>query len=161
MARTAAPAAALVLALATTAPAVAVEFRDPLDDQPLGVPLPQGEDLTQAVRTFHQTGENPYAGNARAIGEGAALYDGNCAACHMPGGSGGMGPSFLDQQWNYPRAATAVGQFEVLWAGATGAMQSFADRLSQDDMLKIIAHIADLRRKAGIGEEMAKQPGAE
>ncbi|MBF0374973.1 MAG: c-type cytochrome [Alphaproteobacteria bacterium] len=150
--------AAAFLPLATPAPAAAVEFRHPLDDKPLDVPLPLDEARTEAVETFHKTGENPYIGNAQATEEGATLYDENCAACHMPEGSGGMGPSFLDEQWNYPRNKTAVGQFEVLWAGATGAMQSFKDRLTQDDMLKVIAHIADLRRQAGVGEEMAKQP---
>lgn len=149
-------AAALAGALLGAVPAAAqVDFRHPLDNRPIDVPLPDGPELTAAVQSFHDTGRNPYLGDPEAAAAGRDLYLRWCQACHKPDGSGGMGPSFLDETWNYPRSATALGQFEVIWAGATGAMQPFKGRLSQDDILKVIAHIDALRRRAG-GEEKAE-----
>jgi cytochrome c-L len=66
----------------------------------------------------------------------------------MPDGSGRMGPSLIDDNWKYNRAATPVGQFEIIYAGATGAMQAFGDRLSPDEILKVIAYTDHLREQA-------------
>lgn len=153
------PSVAVALALAFLLPAVAlaeVSFRHPLDNQPITVPLPEGGTLTEAVRTFHETGTDPYIGQAEAVAAGKAVYDEWCQACHMPNGSGRMGPSFLDEDWNYPRTKDALGKFEVIWAGATGAMQSFKDRLSQDQILQVIAYIEELRARRPRGEEQAE-----
>ena len=65
----------------------------------------------------------------------------------MPDGSGRLGPSLIDDTWRYERASTTVGQFEIIYAGATGAMQAFGDRLSQDEILKIIAYTDHLRQQ--------------
>ena len=49
--------------------------------------------------------------------------------------------------WTYPRSATDVGMFEVIYGGASGAMQSFARRgMTQDQMLKIIAYVRSLAK---------------
>lgn len=149
---------ALLCCLAALPARAEVTFRHALDDKPLAVPLPEGDKLTEAVRTFHQSGEDPYIGKAEALSEGKAVYDEWCQACHKPDGSGGMGPSFLDNDWNNSRASTALGKFEIIWGGASGAMQPFKDRLTQDQILKVIAHIEDLRAKAGVGQEMATEP---
>ena len=122
-----------------------VEFRDPLNDDPLDIELPA--DASEAARTFFENGENPYQGDEQAIAEGRQLYDRWCASCHMPDGSGRLGPSLIDGAWRYERGHTPVGQFEVIHAGATGAMQPFGDRLSPDEILKIIAYINDLREQ--------------
>lgn len=122
-----------------------VVFQDPLDNSPLEVPLPEDDTLTEAVAQFHKTGENIYDGDADALAAGKKLYAQWCQACHLTDGSGRIGPSFIDDRYNYPRTDTAVGKFEMVWAGGTGAMQSFADRLSQDQILEIIAHINSLR----------------
>lgn len=122
-----------------------VEFRDPLTDEPLAIELPA--DASEAARTFFATGENPYRGDAQAIAEGRQLYDRWCASCHMPDGSGRLGPSLVDDTWRYERAHTPVGQFEIIHAGATGAMQPFGDRLSPDEILKIIAYTDHLREQ--------------
>ena len=141
--RWAGPAAFVLLA---TLPAMAaVTFLDPLNDQPLAVPLPEGDQRTPAVERFHQTGENAYVGDQAALTDGKAVWDEYCQACHMPDGSGRIGPSMLDEQWNHPRDNTDVGMFEIIWAGGAGAMQSFKDRLSQDQMLRVIAYIHQLR----------------
>ncbi len=63
----------------------------------------------------------------------------------MPDGTGRIGPSLVDDEWKYPRADTDVGRFEVIYAGAAGAMQAFGRRMDQDQILKVMAYIEKLR----------------
>jgi cytochrome c-L len=118
-----------------------VQFRDPLNDEPLDIPR---EDVSAAAAQFHATGENPYAGDEQAIAEGATLYKRWCQACHLPDGTGRIGPSLVDEQWKYERAGTDVGKFEIIYAGGAGAMQAFGQRLSQDEILRLIAFLDTL-----------------
>jgi cytochrome c-L len=122
-----------------------VVFRDPLTNQVLDVP---DEDVTAAVEEFHRTGENRYSGDEEAAAEGRVLYNRWCQACHLPAGTGRIGPSLVDDRWRYPRAETDVGVFEVIHAGGAGAMQAFGDRLSQDEILRVMAYIDELREQA-------------
>jgi cytochrome c-L len=122
-----------------------VEFRDPLTNEPLAITMPP--DASEEVRTFFATGENPYHGDEQAIAEGKQLYTRWCASCHMPDGSGRMGPSLIDGTSKYERADTPVGQFEIIYAGATGAMQPFGNRLSAEEILKVIAYTDHLREQ--------------
>lgn len=115
-----------------------VVFLDPLNDSPLEIP---SDDVTDAVERFHATGENPYAGDEAAIEAGEALYGKLCAACHLTDGTGRIGPSLVDDTWQYPRTGTDKGQFEIIYAGGAGAMQAFSKRISQDEMLKVIAYL--------------------
>jgi cytochrome c-L len=144
------PSRALVfaaLAVAVTIPALAVEFRNALDDSPLDLsPIP-GETFTDAVKAFQESGKNPYAGNAEAAAEGKKLYDANCQVCHKPDGSGGMGPSLIDDTVVNARANTDLGRFEIIHSGAAGAMRPFSKRgITQDQILKMIAYIDTLRK---------------
>jgi cytochrome c-L len=125
-----------------------VRFLDPLGNQPLDVPPPEGDARTAAVERFRATGENAYDGDPAATAEGQAIWDEYCQACHLPDGTGRIGPNLVDDQAVRPRTNTDVGRFEILWAGGAGAMQSFADRLSQDQMLKVIAYVNRLRERA-------------
>jgi len=141
------PAVAFIALAIAAAPAIAVEFRSALDDSPIDVAPIKGEEFTDAVKSFHETGENPYNGNADAIAAGKALYNENCQVCHKPDGSGGMGPSLIDDTVVNARANTDVGMFEVIHSGAAGAMRPFSKRgMTQDQMLKIIAYIHTLKK---------------
>jgi cytochrome c-L len=124
-----------------------VEFRDPLTDEPLDIEVPA--DASEEVKGFFETGENPYHGDEQAIAEGKQLYTRWCASCHMPDGSGRMGPSLIDDTSKYERGHTPVGQFEIIYAGATGAMGPFKDRLSSEEILKVIAYTDHLRGEQG------------
>jgi cytochrome c-L len=118
-----------------------VQFRDPLNDEPLDI---SRQDVSAAVAEFHATGENPYAGDEQAIAEGGALYKRWCQACHLPDGTGRIGPSLVDEQWKYERTGTEVGKFEIIYVGGAGAMQAFGQRLSQDEILRLIAFLETL-----------------
>jgi cytochrome c-L len=120
-------------------------FRHVIDDAPLDVRLQPGEPATEAVKRFHETGENAYVGDPAAIAEGKQHYETWCQSCHLPDGSGRIGPSLVDDQYGYPRTRTDVGMFEIIFGGGAGAMQPFKDRLTQDQILKLIAYLRTLR----------------
>jgi cytochrome c-L len=124
-----------------------IEFRHALDNSPLEIKPRPNEVETEAVREFRATGTNRYLQQEQALAQGKRLYQTHCQACHLPDGSGRLGPSLIGDKWIRERAATDVGMFEIVYGGASGAMQSFAKRgLSQDDMLKIIAYVRSLKR---------------
>jgi cytochrome c-L len=144
------PSAAVALAIVVLcAPtrAQSVVFKDPLDDTPIEIKRLPDEKETDAVKEFHATGQIRYLTDASALEEGKDLYVRHCQTCHLPDGSGRLGPSLITDDWKYKRVATDVGMFEVIYAGAAGAMQSFFRRgVTQDETLKIIAYVRTLKK---------------
>ena len=140
------PATFFSLALAGAALAE-VQFRNALDDSPIDAKPIKGEVFTDAVNKFHETGVNPYNGNAEVIAAIKENYEEKCAACHMSDGTGRIGPSLVDDEVANKRANTDVGMFEIIHSGASGAMRSFADRgMTQDEMLRLIAYVHSLKK---------------
>jgi cytochrome c-L len=143
---------AAVPALAQQAPSAQpaasgpVEFRTLIGDKPIEIPADQ---VTPAFERFRQTGENPYAGDPAAVAEGKKLYAKLCQACHMPDGSGRIGPSLRDDQWRHPRLDTEAGRFEIIHSGGAGAMQAFSPRMSLDEILQVMAYIDSFRSAGG------------
>lgn len=131
----------------TAASGDGIEFRHALTGKPLDMDMQSDEELTEAVETFHQTGENPYAGDEDAIAAGKKTYDKLCAACHLKDGSGRIGPNLTDDTWTRERTDTEVGRFEVIYGGGAGAMQAFGKRMDQDDILKVMAYIDTFRQE--------------
>jgi cytochrome c(L) len=123
------------------------QLRHPLDNKPLQLNLMPADRVTPAVEQFLKTGSNPYNGNAAAIAAGKKLYAQWCASCHLADGTGRMGSNLTDAQVTYPRSNTDAGIFEVVYAGGTGAMQAFGNRIPQDDILKIAGFVNTLRKK--------------
>jgi cytochrome c-L len=121
-----------------------VTFLHPLDDRPIELTLRPDQEITPAVEEFHRTAENPYRGDPEAIAVGERLYRQWCQVCHMPDGSGRMGPSLIDDSYRYPRTHTDQGMFEVIYAGGAGAMQAFGQRMDQDEILKLMAYVETL-----------------
>jgi cytochrome c-L len=76
-----------------------------------------------------------------------ALYDQWCASCHLADGAGRIGPNLTDATVVHPRVATDVGMFEVIYGGGSGAMQAFGNRLTQDEILKLMAFVETLKRR--------------
>jgi len=76
---------------------------------------------------IHETGRNPYRGDAAAFAAGRQLYVTWCQGCHNPDGSGRIGRSLIGNSFTYDRVPTDVGMFEVIYGDAAGAMQSFKE----------------------------------
>lgn len=127
------------------AQAAEIEFRSALTDKPLEFKYRTDQTITPAVEEFHQTGVNPYAGDAQALADGEKVYQKLCQACHLKDGTGRIGPNLTDDQWTRARTDTEVGRFEIIYGGGAGAMQAFGRRIDQDDILKVMAYIDTFR----------------
>lgn len=117
-------------------------FRHPFDGQP--IEIPEARTKTPALEQFKQTGADAYRSDPSAIARGKELYDQWCQVCHAADASGAMCPALTGSEHIYPQTSDDVGMFAILVTGASGAMQSFAGRIAQDDMLKIIAYVRTL-----------------
>jgi cytochrome c-L len=122
------------------------QFTSPLDNGPLEVKTLPGEQITEAVQKFYDTGENPYKNDSEALTKGKDLYQTYCQACHLPDGGGRIGPSLVGDTHHYPRFTTDKGMFEIIYGGGTGAMQPFGKRLTQEQILKIMAYVRTLKK---------------
>ncbi len=132
--------------VSSTSSTGAVQFLHPLDNRPVALNMHPNDSVTQQVLQFQKTGKNPYRGNAQAITDGKRVYMQWCAGCHLENGTGRIGSNIVDNAFTYPRVANDVGTFEVIYAGATGAMQSFGNRVTQDDILKIMAYMTSITK---------------
>jgi cytochrome c-L len=137
-------AAAMAAIPVAAVPAQDITFHHVLDNSPLDVTLRPGEQLTKAVVEFRKTGRNPYNEDAQAVADGKKLYADYCQSCHLPDGSGRMGPSLVGDYHVHQRITNDVGLFEVIYGGASGAMQPFSKRMTQDEILKVMAFVRTL-----------------
>jgi cytochrome c-L len=133
-------------AAAQVGPATPPELRTVVGDKPIEI---AADKVPPALEQFLRTGQNPYAGDEAAIAEGKKLYAKLCQACHMPDGSGRIGPSLRDEQWRHPRLDSEAGRFEIIHSGGAGAMQAFSRRMSNDEILQVMAYIDTLRSAGG------------
>ncbi len=53
-----------------------------------------------------------------------------------------MGASLIGDKHVHERIKNDVGLFEVIFGGAFGAMQPFSKRMTQDEILKVMAYSA-------------------
>ncbi len=123
-----------------------IVFRHSVDNAALKFNDVPESSLSMATKNFRVSGQNPFKGNATAIQEGKVAYQQWCAGCHLDNGTGRIGSNLVDKQYNHPRAANDVGAFEVIYGGGTGAMQAFGDRVSGDDILKIMAFLNSIQK---------------
>jgi cytochrome c-L len=137
----------LFLLSTSTSAQTPIQFHNAFDGSLLDVSAKPGEEFTEAVKTMHATDRNTYIGNPAAIAAGKKLYDNWCQSCHLPDGTGRIGPSLVGDDYTYERVSTDAGMFEVIYGGAGGAMQAFSKRISQDEILKIIAYVRSLRKR--------------
>lgn len=137
----------LLLSLSAAASNDGLTFHNTVSGKVLDVRLAPGEAATAAVEHFHNTGKNPYVGNADAAMQGNELFVNNCMICHGPRGVGKMGPNLVDDRYLYASNRTDKGLFESIYGGTVNLMVGWKDRLTQDDILKIIAYLRSLQRK--------------
>jgi cytochrome c-L len=125
----------------------AVEFHHVLDGRKFELTYKPDQQITDAVAVFQKTVQNPYNGQPDAVADGKKLYDQYCAACHLKDGTGRIGPNLIDNDHLYPQTANDKGLFEIVYAGGAGAMQPFGRRITQDQILKVMAYVNSLKTK--------------
>jgi mono/diheme cytochrome c family protein len=99
--------------------------------------------------------KNPMADNPQAVTEGKQLFTENCQHCHGPGGKGD-GPD-ADPDFQEDMDLTVAGRaarnpdgvvFYKAWNGrAKPKMPKFSEKISKDDLWKIVTYVQTLRSK--------------
>ncbi|MGO4685845.1 cytochrome c(L), periplasmic [Hyphomicrobium sp. 2TAF46] len=110
-----------------------------------GIAPKEGRD-TPAVKSFLQTGVDPYVEVKGCLPKGEEIYLESCSGCHGHIGEGKVGPGLNDAYWTYPKNTTDKGIFETIFGGAQGMMGPHGQDLELDDMLKLIAWIRHIQK---------------
>ena len=105
------------------------------------------ETESNAVKSFKSDGKNPYNADPEAIKEGEASYQTACSGCHGHHAEGKLGPGLNDNYWTYKQASTDPGLFSAIFGGLGGSMGPQRGRISQDEILKIMAWLRSINPK--------------
>ncbi|MBK7406315.1 MAG: c-type cytochrome [Phycisphaerales bacterium] len=103
------------------------------------------------------------SGNTNALAAGKAIFEGRCAACHMPDGRGLVGPNLTDDfAKNYKMPGDI---YKVVSGGVPGtAMVAWEPLLGRDDVVLAASYVISLRGahpanpKAPEGEPLPEWP---
>jgi cytochrome c-L len=137
--------AGLIVCLAATTGAGALTFYHTITGEDLKIPdsaPAEGRD-TPAVKSFLETGINPYIEVKGCLHEGEQTFLASCSGCHGHVGEGKVGPGLNDAYWTYPKNSTDKGLLETIYGGAQGMMGPHND-LKLDEALKLMAWIRHL-----------------
>ena len=89
---------------------------------------------------------NPYANDRAAMAEGRQLFIRfNCSGCHGGRAGGGMGPSLRDVDWIYGSDDSQL--FSSIGEGRAHGMPSWQQRLTADQIWKLVSYIKSLRSR--------------
>lgn len=95
--------------------------------------------LTPDAKTIFNLSQDP---ETRAIG--AAIFAGNCVACHNRDGSGLIGPNLTDDYFIHVRKIEDIA--DVVTKGRNNlAMPAWGNRLSPNEIVQVSAFVASLR----------------
>jgi cytochrome c-L len=94
------------------------------DNSPLAIKVTAAD--TPESKKFLETCVNPYtklyAADAEAAKAGKKQFAfQGCSGCHGGNANGLMGPSIIDDHWQYAKHITDKGMFETIAGGSTGA----------------------------------------
>lgn len=131
-------------ALGLSTASAEITFRHAVTGETLSFEYGKAGGDTEAFKKFKETGKNPYNTDKLMIDKGHSLYLSACSGCHGHEAEGKLGPGLADDYWTYPRGATDVGLFEILWGGALGMMGPQSTNLNADEMLQIMAWLRSI-----------------
>ena len=124
------------------------KFVSTKDNSPL--PVKATPEDTPEAKEFLETCINPYtkkyAADKEAAKAGMKKFGyWSCTQCHGKNGGGQVGPSILDDRWQYSKHVTDKGMFETIAGGTNAGMFAWhkqvagnPELLPTDDILKII-----------------------
>lgn len=104
-----------------------------------------------AVREANRPTANPYHGDAAAIAKGAETWSTICVACHLPEGTGLVGPSLVDPYWKYGDSDEAL--FATVAEGRPLGMPPWGAQLGTEKIWQVLAYLETLPKQdePGIG----------
>lgn len=96
--------------------------------------------------------------DAAKIEQGKTLYEGNCAACHLKDGGGGIGPNLTDKYWVHGNGNINT-VFHTISEGVPGkSMIAWKTALSPKDIQKVASFVITLQ---GTTPETSKEAEGE
>lgn len=153
--------AAMVLVPTIAASAIAQQtFQHTITGEDLKImdsALPDGRD-TPAVKSFIETGVNPYNEVKGCLPRGEENYLSACSGCHGHLAEGKVGPGLNDGYWTYPKNTTDKGLFETIFGGGQGMMGPHGADMTLDDHLKLMAWIRHVNTGEGKDAEWLSDP---
>ncbi len=107
-------------------------------------PAPSDSALNSAAKPAPGSVKNPYTGKPDAIAAGKAIwFRMSCYGCHGTMGGGGMGPNLTDAEWRYGNGDDTSVFTTIKW-GRPGGMPAWGTKLSDDDILHVMAYVRSL-----------------
>jgi cytochrome c oxidase cbb3-type subunit 3 len=97
-----------------------------------------------AIREANRPTANPYHGNAAAIAKGAETWATICVACHLPEGTGLVGPSLVDPYWKYGSGDAEL--FATVSEGRPLGMPPWGAQLGTEKIWQVLAYLETLPR---------------
>jgi cytochrome c oxidase cbb3-type subunit 3 len=102
-----------------------------------------------AVRAESRPTANPYHGDAAAIAKGAETWSTICVACHLPEGTGLVGPSLVDPYWKYGHSDAEL--FATVSEGRPLGMPPWGPQLGSEKIWQVLAYLETLPKSEAPG----------
>ncbi len=90
---------------------------------------------------------NPVPSSAESLDAGKQIYGKHCSACHGADGSGGLGVSLVDDEWNH--GSTDGEMFVVIQDGGGQFMEAWGDRYDETQIWHVVNYVRSLKAGAG------------
>ncbi|AWN40529.1 cytochrome c(L), periplasmic [Methylobacterium durans] len=133
------------LAQPSAGPQTGIVFRNTVTGETLDIGQgKEGGRDTDAVKTFLQTGKNPYIDDKSCLRNGESLFATSCSGCHGHLAEGKLGPGLNDNYWTYPANTEDTGLFATIFGGANGMMGPHNENLNPDEILQVVTWIRHL-----------------
>lgn len=81
--------------------------------------------------------------DASSLQAGAAIFKGQCAACHAENGGGKIGPNLTDEYWIY--GGSVKNLFKIISNGTPNGMTSWKGVLSGKDIQDVASYVKSLK----------------
>jgi cytochrome c oxidase cbb3-type subunit 3 len=102
-----------------------------------------------AVREANRPSANPYRGDVAAIAKGEETWTTICVACHLPEGTGLVGPSLVDPYWKYGNSDAEL--FSTVSDGRPLGMPPWGPQLGAEKIWQVLAYMETLPKASAMG----------
>ena len=103
----------------------------------------------KAIRHANEPTNNPYHGDAVAIAKGAETWATICVACHLPEGTGLVGPSLVDGYSKYGNSDADL--FKTVAEGRPLGMPPWGPGLGTEKIWQVLAYLETMPKRAEPG----------